>query len=153
MGEVETHHGMKVPKGQESEEFDVAFQTHLEEKAPEWKNTCILTDLVVEEAVENAIEDEEYENREGYWHDKVLSGASKEEVIYAFDFNVLLVWVGVVVGVNGSNIFLNKREIFWVDDLWLFWLDKPDGSEDVVSEKGVVLFVIFIQPKVINSIK
>ena len=35
VSKVKTHHGVEVPERQEGEEFDVAFQTHLEEKAPE----------------------------------------------------------------------------------------------------------------------
>ena len=121
---------MEVAKGEESEELDVAFENHLEQEAPEGEGPDVLTDFVVEEAMEEAIEEDEQDDSVGNNHDEVLDGASKEEAVFAFDLDVLLVGVGIVVGEGWQDAFFDEGQIVGVDDFLLLGLDEPDGPED-----------------------
>ena len=57
MGQLQTKHSVKVPEPQKCKELDVAFHAHEQQKAPEGEHSQVLTQFMMEQAVENLIQD------------------------------------------------------------------------------------------------
>ena len=100
MGDVEAKHRVEVPEPQKGEELNVAFHAHEEQETPEGEDPQVLTQLIVEEAEEDLVEDHEHKEGEWYHHDEILNCAPEEEAILPLDLGVLV--IGGVREVGGE---------------------------------------------------
>ena len=85
-----------VPEGQEGEELHVALDQQLEDDPPERVGPQQTADLIVEEAVEKSVEEEDKHQHERHMESEEVHGAGHKKVVLPFLLHVLFIRLWVV---------------------------------------------------------
>ena len=151
VGEAETAHGEEVAESQKSEELDVALHAHEAEEAPEREHSQVLTEFVLEEAVEDPVQHHEQQHCEGYCHQEVLKSTAEEEAVLALHLCILVLrHLRKVVWEGGQHLLCHKGQSFWIYELLLLGFDHPHRPEDVAGEPRVLDLVVLVEPEVVS---
>ena len=150
-GQVEVIGSQAVSEGQEGEDFDVALHQQLEEDPPEAVGPEEDAGLEVEEAAEQAVEEEDHHQGHRQVEGEEVHRAGDEQV--ALPLLVQVSGVGLqVVQVRllhrALQLFLDPVKL---DDFPLPLLYELDGFEHHQRSAVVLVAVVVVEPEVVHS--